>query len=399
MWCSNCHAEDVNCTLITSEDQLVDGGLYFITYVYKLSSKSYYHTLNYNIQYETIDSLYFFSSNSLSDKTYPSISSTLINNTTIFKIVKNNGHWMMINTGNQKYVGCVTETYAGKQEAYNLFLHSKYPNQNFYITFVDNNLQFDEGRYFTHYKGSANYRIISSKATNEQAILLYRLNDNSYGKYINASGDLPSTTYTGNITFDRTYYDGYYNTLVLPFNVSNYKEVFGKSTTVYKLASTTDNSISFNKISDEETIEANRPYLINGTFFKSPYIIMNAQINYDGVNTITTTAGNITFNGVYKATDISNTNAFILHKDAFYICANANNVNVSPYKWYITTTGGTQAKLLIIDGEDAATGIKQVTEKMENKDIYNLQGVKIQTDWNSLPKGIYIVNNKKKVRK
>ena len=391
-WFSNSHAEDVNYTLITSENQLVDGGLYFITYKY---SSNYYHTLNYSLFNESVDSVYQFTSNAYYDNTYTSVSS-IINNTTIFKIIKKDEHWFMINTGNNRYVGEQTEIISSPY--LNLSLHSKYPNEDFYITFDGSNLKIG-GKYFAHYSTSANYQMKSKISANE-TVLLYKIDDNNYGKKIDAKMNLSSINYTGNITFDRDFFDGNYNTLVLPFKVTNYKEVFGNGTTVYKLVSSTENSISFSKISDDDTIQADKPYLIKGTFFKNPYVIANTTINYDGNSKISTTIGDVTFNGVYNTTDVGGTNAFILYKDVFYSCSKTSKMEINPYKWYITTKSTSiAAKKLLIDDSDTSTGINQMASENGSKDIYNMQGMKVQTDWNSLTKGIYIVNKKKVVKK
>ena len=390
-WSSSSHAEDVNYTLITSENQLVDGGLYFITY----KTSNYYHTLNYKLFDKSVDSVYQFTSNPYADKTYTSISS-VINNTTIFKIIKKDEHWFMINTGNNRYVGEQTEIISSPY--LNLSLHSKYPNEDFYITFDGSNLKIG-GKYFAHYSTSANYQMKSKISANE-TVLLYKIDDNNYGKKIDAKMNLSSINYTGNITFDRDFFDGNYNTLVLPFKVTNYKEVFGNGTTVYKLVSSTENSISFSKISDDDTIQADKPYLIKGTFFKNPYVIANTTINYDGNSKISTTIGDVTFNGVYNTTDVGGTNAFILYKDVFYSCSKTSKMEINPYKWYITTKSTSiAAKKLLIDDSDTSTGINQMASENGSKDIYNMQGMKVQTDWNSLTKGIYIVNKKKVVKK
>lgn len=390
-WSSSSHAEDVNYTLITSENQLVDGGLYFITY----KTSNYYHTLNYKLFDESVDSVYQFTSNPYADKTYTSISS-VINNTTIFKIIKKDEHWFMINTGNNRYVGEQTEIISSPYLS--LSLHSKYPNENFYITFDGSNLKIGS-KYFIHGSTSANYQMKSTISTKE-TVLLYKIDDNNYGKKIDAKTNLSSISYTGNITFDRDFFDGNYNTLVLPFKVTNYKEVFGNGITVYKLVSSTENSISFSKISDDDTIQADKPYLIKGTFFKSPYVIANTAINYDGYSKISTTIGDVTFNGVYNTTDVGGTNAFILYKDVFYSCSKTSKMEINPYKWYITTKSTSiAAKKLLIDDSDTSTGINQMASENGSKDIYNMQGMKVQTDWNSLTKGIYIVNKKKVVKK
>ena len=75
-------------------------------------------------------------------------------------------------------------------------------------------------------------------------------------------------------------------------------------------------------------------------------------------------------------------------------------MEINQYKWYITTKSTSiAAKKLLIDDSDTSTGINQMASENGSKDIYNMQGMKVQTDWNSLTKGIYIVNKKKVVKK
>ena len=76
------------------------------------------------------------------------------------------------------------------------------------------------------------------------------------------TGDAPTTkTYTlstdedlsvsdvyGNVSFVRAFKDDYYNTLILPFKIEDYKSVFGINVSAYELQKVDHNDITFKAV-------------------------------------------------------------------------------------------------------------------------------------------------------
>ena len=71
-----------------------------------------------------------------------------------------------------------------------------------------------------------------------------------------------------------------------------------------------------------------------------------------------------------------------------------NTGNGLYYAWYIDD-------VTVSNVEDTATGIETVTTEnkaVARKGIYNINGIKMDGEWESMPKGVYVVDGKKKVK-
>ena len=76
----------------------------------------------------------------------------------------------------------------------------------------------------------------------------------------------------------------------------------------------------------------------------------------------------------------------------------SDNETLPPYRWYISSPEMQAARMIIeINGEDA-TAISTASDTHIKPVVYDLQGRRIQ-DVQSLPFGVYIINNKKCVIK
>ena len=237
-------------------------------------------------------------------------------------------------------------------------------------------------------------------------------------------------TYTGaKMIFHRTFNKDKWNSLILPVDMTaaQVESAFGKGTEVSRFNRLEDNWIYFTPVTEDNgvLIHKNIPYIIKPT-------------NEPLANTEYTVGSNIkTIEGpVYIATGISYTDetATLKHQDevynngmihyGLYVRQNKNNdandfVPMGAYMlnngdmvhtaknhyvkgyrcWLVETNpSGKTLQMAFTTGDNNTTGIKTVEEQNRNDKmgIYSISGVRMNSNnADNLPKGMYIVNNKK----
>lgn len=206
------------------------------------------------------------------------------------------------------------------------------------------------------------------------------------------------------VTMKRSLNAGKWNTICLPFNMSNdkMKAVFGENV---KLAEFTgcektvngDNthlSLSFTSMSLPE-ITANTPYLINSA----------NSISYDDGFTLTgvslteienepaVTANECTFHGNYAVEDHLD-KALYISNETFKVAV--GNTRVKAFRGYFTHPALDESSANVsIFVDDEPTGIRGINADQDNDDIYDISGRKVNSDKTTLQKGVYIINGKK----
>lgn len=237
-------------------------------------------------------------------------------------------------------------------------------------------------------------------------------------------------TYTGaKMIFHRTFNKDKWNSLIFPVDMTaaQVESAFGKGTEVSRFNRLADNWIYFTPVKEDKgvLIHKNIPYIIKPT--KEPF----GNAEYTVGSNIKTIEG-----PVYIATGISYTDetATLKHQDedysngmihygsyvrqnktndandfvptGAYMLNNGDMVHtakdhyVKGYRcWLVETTpSGKTLQMAFTTGDNNTTGIKTVEEQNRNDKmgIYSISGVRMNSNnADNLPKGIYIVNNKK----
>ncbi len=135
-----------------------------------------------------------------------------------------------------------------------------------------------------------------------------------------------------------------------------------------------------------DALEANKPYIIEGAW--------NETLTGDAQGTALTYVEGV-LTGVYAKT-AAPTGSYVMQKlndkVGFYKVSEEKPINVPANRAYVTVAGS-EVKAFYLDG---ATGINGVFDALQNGDIYDLTGRKVQR----MQKGnVYIVNGKKVVVK
>lgn len=231
------------------------------------------------------------------------------------------------------------------------------------------------------------------------------------------------------LVFNRTFTTGKWNSLILPVNMSKaqMEEAFGTGTELSEFDRVEDNWIYFKPVTTETNgvlLQKNKPYIIKPT--KEPL----ANCEYTVGGSTKTLEGNI-----YLATGISyadetgnlihsdngNSNSMVSYgsydkptevPSRSYMLNGGNLIhtakvhNVKAYRTWLEEITPSDKNLQMAfrdaDGDNNATGITVIEEQADGTTdcIYSISGMRINgKNAGKLPKGVYIVNNRKMIVK
>lgn len=249
----------------------------------------------------------------------------------------------------------------------------------------------------------------------------------------------PKDTMNVNVTLKRTFYKNRWNAICLPYSINRrqIEKVFGDGTMVVlmKNIDTSNKKVMFIEHANQDII-AGYPYLIFPTNKAD-----NDKTNHDSIPGITTRAtfgeansplfsvgtdGNtypgaemqsdaLVFKGTFTNTTL-NEGSYVVTNKGVLSRIPKDGMNIKPYRSYIyfnRETAGAKAislQNMNVNGfendEDNTTGIENLLFESgiltHSADVYSIDGQLVRSkafNFNGLPKGVYIVNGKKYVKK
>lgn len=230
------------------------------------------------------------------------------------------------------------------------------------------------------------------------------------------------------MVFHRTFTTGKWNSLILPVNM-NAKQVtaaFGAEAKIARFDRLQDKWIYFDTQAENNLhIEKNVPYIIKPT--KEPTAV-NRTYNVGGENTkhinglVYTVTGiayedqtatrqhedkefttGMTHYGSYENPTVVPADSYILHNSGKMVHTAVDHKNIKSYRTWLreTTPSGETLQMRVEQNDGPSTGIKVIEETAKNANaVYNVSGMRMNSsNTNNLPKGVYIINNKKVVIK
>lgn len=232
------------------------------------------------------------------------------------------------------------------------------------------------------------------------------------------------------MVFHRTFTTGKWNSLILPvdMNADQVKAAFGKDTKLAKFYKYDKNWIYFSPVvpdANGNMLEANIPYIIYPTS-QPDYVNRNYNVGSDKEKHIdgpVYTVTGIIYGGQpteMKCEDTgSSANTGMTHYGSYvyrqevpaksYMLSKGDMVhtskvhNVKSYRSWLeeTTPSEKTLQLKVSDSDNSTTGIKVIKEAPQNANaVYNVNGMRMNSsNTDNLPKGVYIINNKKVVIK
>lgn len=230
------------------------------------------------------------------------------------------------------------------------------------------------------------------------------------------------------MVFHRTFTTGKWNSLILPVDMTTDQvtAAFGKDTKLAKFEKYDDNWIYFLPVEPDDygiMLKANIPYIINPTS-QPDYVNRNYNVGSDKEKHIDGPVYTVT--GIYYGgqptkmmCEDTGTNTGMTHYGSYvyrqevpaksYMLSKGDMVhtskvhNVKSYRSWLeeTTPSEKTLQLIVSDSDNSTTGIKVIEEAPQNANaVYNVNGMRMNSsNTDNLPKGVYIINNKKVVIK
>ena len=230
------------------------------------------------------------------------------------------------------------------------------------------------------------------------------------------------------MVFHRTFTTDKWNSLILPVDMTadQVKAAFGEKAKIARFNRLQDKWIYFDTQAENNLhIEKNVPYIIKPT--KKPTAV-NRTYNVGGENTkhinglVYTVTGiayedqtatrqhedtqytnGMTHYGSYKNPIVVPADSYILHRSGDMVHTAVDHKNIKSYRTWLreTTPSGEPLQMRVEQNDGPSTGIKVIEETAKNANaVYNVNGMRMNSsNTNNLPKGVYIINNKKVVIK
>lgn len=230
------------------------------------------------------------------------------------------------------------------------------------------------------------------------------------------------------MVFHRTFTTKKWNSLILPVDMTadQVKAAFGANAKIARFNRLEDKWIYFDTQAENNLhIEKNVPYIIKPT--KEPTAV-NRTYNVGGENTkhinglVYTVTGiaykdqtatrqhedkefttGMTHYGSYENPTVVPADSYILHNSGKMVHTAVDHKNIKSYRTWLreTTPSGETLQMRVEQNDGPSTGIKVIEETAKNANaVYNVDGMRMNSsNTNNLPKGVYIINNKKVVIK
>ena len=241
------------------------------------------------------------------------------------------------------------------------------------------------------------------------------------------------------VTLKRTFYKNYWNAICLPYSINRrqIEEVFGDGTMVVlmKNIDTSSKKVMFIEHANQDII-AGYPYLIfptdktdndktdhkviNGITTRATFGEANSPIFTVGTDGTTYTDGKmqgdaLVFKGTFTNSTL-NEGSYVVTNNGVLSRIPKDGMPIKPYRSYIyfnRETAGAKAISLqdmnvngFENDKDNTTGIENLLFESgiltHSADVYSIDGQLVRSkalNFNGLPKGVYIVNGKKYVKK
>ena len=229
------------------------------------------------------------------------------------------------------------------------------------------------------------------------------------------------------MVFHRTFTTKQWNSLILPVDMTadQVKAAFGADAKIARFNRLQDKWIYFDTQAENNLhIEKNVPYIIKPT--KEPTAV-NRTYNVGGENTkhinglVYTVTGIIyeglpnlqqedikftsgmTHYGSYTNPTVVPADSYILHRSGDMVHTAVEHPSIKSYRTWLreTTPSGETLQMRVEQNDGPSTGIKVIEETAKNANaVYNVSGMRMNSsNTDNLPKGVYIINNKKVVIK
>lgn len=229
------------------------------------------------------------------------------------------------------------------------------------------------------------------------------------------------------MVFHRTFTTDKWNSLILPVDMTadQVKAAFGTDAKIARFSRLADKWIYFDTQNENNLhIDKNVPYIIKPT--KEPTAVNRTYnvgdektkhidglvytvtgIAYEGLPSLQQedkeNTNGMTHYGSYENPTVVPADSYILHRSGDMVHTAVEHPSIKSYRTWLreTTPSGETLQMRVEQNDGPSTGIKVIEETAKNANtVYNVSGMRMNSsNTDNLPKGVYIINNKKVVIK
>jgi hypothetical protein len=195
------------------------------------------------------------------------------------------------------------------------------------------------------------------------------------------------------VTLKRTFAEGW-NTVCLPFTISDVEAFFGEGAVAYDFTSYTDGMLNFTKVT---SLTASIPYVVYvPKAIVEPMKLQNITISSYNTEGFYRTSNNAKFQGTYAPIAAGAWEAsgvvYGLTSEAKIAKAGAS-ASIKGFRAYFDLPAGAEVKALRFDGLE--TGVRTISADEVDGQLFDINGRKVS----KTQRGIYVVNGKKVIVK
>ena len=374
-------------TLLTDESELVDGGLYVM-------AGRVGHQF-YGSHYQQMGAFFFYSS-FLEGKNQGHASFRgVLPYCDLLRFEKQEGEWCIRN---------LTAEHADESHRF-LCYDSEFPqllkanyliNKGNRVTFAKENgvLNVSIGGKVLGYDREKMRYVLDENAAKHARVEFYHIENSRL--LLSDTLQLYCIDATAYVRLKRHFKSDCFNTLILPFDVPDYKKVFGQGAVAYIPSEFTDGKLHFTKV--EASLKAHTPYLLCGKLDDVEDDIHDfglCKIYFKKDVSLERTVSGVTFHGVYHSDKRSFSKGDYLFGDKkLFQPKGKEKIRLDAFRWYLSCKAPLKAGTLrlsnILLSLPSVSLSGQRTER-----IYTLEGRYAGSSLKKLPKGIYIRGGKK----
>ena len=374
-------------TLLTDESELVDGGLYVM-------AGRVGHQF-YGSHYQQMGAFFFYSS-FLEGKNQGHASFRgVLPYCDLLRFEKQEGEWCIRN---------LTAEHADESHRF-LCYDSDFPqllkanyliNKGNRVTFAKENgvLNVSIGGKVLGYDRESMHYVLDKNAAKYARVEFYHIENTRL--LLSDTLQLYCIDATAYVRLKRHFKSDCFNTLMLPFDVPDYKKVFGQGAVAYIPSEFTDGKLHFTKV--EASLKAHTPYLLCGKLDDVEDDIHDfglCKIYFKKDVSLEHTMSGVTFHGVYHSDKRSFFKGDYLFGDKkLFQPKDKEKIRLDAFRWYLSCKAPLKAGALrlsnILLSLPSVSLSGQRTER-----IYTLEGRYVGSSLKKLPKGVYIKEGKK----
>ncbi len=374
-------------TLLTDESELVDGGLYVM-------AGRVGHQF-YGSHYQQMGAFFFYSSFLEGKNKEHSSFREVLPYCDLLRFEKQEGEWCIRN---------LTAEHADESRRFLCydsenprFLKANYfINKGNRVTFAKENgvLNVSIGGKVLGYDRESMRYVLDENAAKHARVEFYHIENSRL--LLSDTLQLYCIDATAYVRLKRHFKSDCFNTLILPFDVPDYKKVFGQGAVAYIPSEFTDGKLHFTKV--EASLKAHTPYLLCGKLDDVEddiHAFGLCKIYFKKDVSLERTVSGVTFHGVYHSDKRSFSKGDYLFGDKkLFQPKGKEKIRLDAFRWYLSCKAPLKAGALRLSNIPLSLpSVSLLGQRTER--IYTLEGRYVGSFLKKLPKGIYIRGGKK----